>query len=810
MSITLYSHHRLPFLPAFELYVVSRSSAAAACVEMRGSQSSGWSPDHLSCLTSYFPVATAILLDCLYSRPSYPWTGSSTTSMSGSSANPTVFTSPHSHLDSLPYELQLHIASFLPARALTKTLARINGHWRALTDREVKRRVVQVLGEPIFARQEEEEETQATPSSSRTRAQSAGLASTSTSPTRRPRPSIQQEQKLTIFFEAQRPIDTVTKRHPLHFGHFGEFQGPCQHLDRGDGTSATASSLSLLKRATTCCFHFDDGVTGRSSTRGRSKGRSQASQTTSAGGEPGAATMARRRGVASEVLSRMREEHHTSSVEVSRSRSPPEDYQAIAAAVIASAGLPQEEGQRSRGALAGGGFATMFTSSVAADEDDEEDQQDDSTDAQEDIDRPLDAYDWAGPVSSLVADGNDDAAMTGEALTSARNWSDVAGSGRLDAPASVMISSSNTSTTAGPSHPKGERQKKRAPTYRMQLDPLDSFETWILTLTMSLSQPVYEPPTSYPSLGLSGIDIDGQEPTTHDSLQRKWEEEGAMDFSQGVRGKDGSWTVRTLRSEKRLAEGLDRIYRDWFQAPAPTMNDVKGKAKQQQQHGSLELNLGDGIQLPTAELLSTFGAVNLSLARPQSSASSLSSSMPSQRSLEIDSTNSTHLHLQPLPLPRASPSRDDSKGASNSPSSHDAFLFLASLPSHQRMAAHAATLSPPSSSSAPPSTPPWSSSNLDPYWRSATHEDFSSYNRRHRVEVQFEARRIEIVAAKWLAAWEEWREEEERMQAERGGGAEASQVIKAAGSSWDLPGNVRQGGRFGLPNANRLAQTRFL
>jgi hypothetical protein len=60
----------------------------------------------------------------------------------------------------------------------------------------------------------------------------------------------------------------------------------------------------------------------------------------------------------------------------------------------------------------------------------------------------------------------------------------------------------------------------RKPMYRFQLDPLDSFETWILSLT----------------------------------LQRKSES-----IAAAFRG-----STRPLRWEKRVAEGLDRVFRDWF------------------------------------------------------------------------------------------------------------------------------------------------------------------------------------------------------------------------------------------------------
>lgn len=65
---------------------------------------------------------------------------------------------------------------------------------------------------------------------------------------------------------------------------------------------------------------------------------------------------------------------------------------------------------------------------------------------------------------------------------------------------------------------KNRRQYKK-PTYRFHLDPLDSFETWILTLT----------------------------------LQRK------SDSIASLRGMS-----RPLRWEKPVAAGLDRVFRDWF------------------------------------------------------------------------------------------------------------------------------------------------------------------------------------------------------------------------------------------------------
>lgn len=104
--------------------------------------------------------------------------------------------------------------------------------------------------------------------------------------------------------------------------------------------------------------------------------------------------------------------------------------------------------------------------------------------ADADLYNPLDAYDWAGPVVS-----------------------------------SMQAAHSQSRS------PRASRSRQRSlhaydkPTYRMQLDPLDSFETWMLTLTLRVT-------SKYAAVGTTNV---------------RW--------------------------ERRIADGLDRVYRDWFRRP---------------------------------------------------------------------------------------------------------------------------------------------------------------------------------------------------------------------------------------------------
>ena len=163
-------------------------------------------------------------------------------------------------------------------------------------------------------------------------------------------------------------------------------------------------------------------------------------------------------------------------------------------------------------------------------------------------------------------------------------------------------------------------RRHRKPTYRFQLDPLDSFETWILSLT----------------------------------LQRK----------SGPGWLWGKSTGRSMRWEKRVAEGLDRVFRQWF-------------------HGGEEGGLTADSALHRASLIASMGSGHRQSHLGQPGEEEESDEMgeaarkmttPPPQMLEFDGTSCTML-IQPHPI---APS---SHPALTSMSSH-LYLSSSSISSH--------------------------------------------------------------------------------------------------------------------------------
>nr|CDI54321.1 conserved hypothetical protein [Melanopsichium pennsylvanicum 4] len=92
-------------------------------------------------------------------------------------------------LQHLPIELQAYILHYLPSQTLVRTLSLTNHHFHSLIEAHVQRYCLRYLE----------------------------LCSSS---------SFDNSQKAVLEFEAQRPIDTVTAKHTLHFSHFATVT-PC-------------------------------------------------------------------------------------------------------------------------------------------------------------------------------------------------------------------------------------------------------------------------------------------------------------------------------------------------------------------------------------------------------------------------------------------------------------------------------------------------------------------------------------------------------------------------------------------------------
>ncbi|PWN49782.1 hypothetical protein IE53DRAFT_369483 [Violaceomyces palustris] len=217
----------------------------------------------------------------------------------------------------------------------------------------------------------------------------------------------------------------------------------------------------------------------------------------------------------------------------------------------------------------------------------------------------------------------------------------------------VSPSSASASSKAASRHPA---------CYAIQLDPLDSFESLILTLTVKRRVEN--------SLGV--LEADQPNPTRS--------------------------VAQFLRHQRIVAEGLDRVFRDWFRPPAPTdvgssplLGGGGGGSREEEQR------LASAAALQT--LMSTFGPINLlggvgggggsanrtsstSRVRARSTSSSRGYNDPPPRVLEFDSSSCT-LTIQPHPTSRASASHP----ALSSLESHN-YLSQGSLYSHYASTLH--------------------------------------------------------------------------------------------------------------------------
>lgn len=268
------------------------------------------------------------------------------------------------------------------------------------------------------------------------------------------------------------------------------------------------------------------------------------------------------RGVSPHFLNRLRQEHHSSSV--------------LPAPHPSSSSIPSNSGTRPR-ADSAQGFTFVSAPLDHRSQPAGALQRDTAAGRRgqhggvDDIQQGLDAYDWADPVSSSVTRSRSQSRSRSSSIARQRSHLD-----------------------------------KQKPTYKMQLDPLDSFETWILNLTLRRTSP-------WPL------------PSTSTNLPRS----------------------SLMRSERRVAEGLDRVYRDWFQRPEE--DDVVVAADDSRNTGA-EMSATEALHLRgiTPELLSTFGAVNRMTGSEDSLWNGDTESLPPPRKLEFDN-ESCQLLIQPHP-----------------------------------------------------------------------------------------------------------------------------------------------------------------
>ncbi|KAF6766843.1 F-box domain protein [Kalmanozyma brasiliensis GHG001] len=347
-------------------------------------------------------------------------------------------------LDRLPLELQAYILVFLPAQSLVRTLTLTNHHFHDLVEAHIQRYCLRYLG----------------------------LGCHSADP----------DSAAVLEFEAQRPIDTVTAKHVLHFSHFA-------------AVHPSSYNANLPPLSSAAVFSFATGSSSRvavNSERLRGRGRSEVSVGVETEGRlgvtpfqpylPGVHEDDRARAanqmIVSSSLDLDERVSRTSSAAQSRSSSTASTSRARAIAQeIAQAPFPflrQSIEAANRHAMHRPSSSTAGSTPSAT----------------QGLNEPLDAYDWAGPPGTRA-------------------------------------------TSTGLSSRKAQRDKPAC--YAFQLDPLDSFESLILTLTARRSVP-----------------------------------DAAAAIHAILRGEPSS--SHRLRYSKTLAEGLDRVFRDWFRpSPSPSL-----------------------------------------------------------------------------------------------------------------------------------------------------------------------------------------------------------------------------------------------
>lgn len=439
-----------------------------------------------------------------------------------------------------------------------------------------------------------------------------------------------REPRTQLIFEAQRPIDTVVSKHSLFFSHFGVTNS------MPGGVFSTIANFVFVPPAV---------QSGEDEKQQGSQPVSRASSRGPPAPPKSVEEVAMQRGVHPSLLGRLREEHHSSSVVArSRSASRSEGFTFVAAP------LDHRDAQPVAGA----------SSSPNSTLEPQANRGNFSSDASipeagiDDLFPVASAYDWGAPVSSQVGGGMSPSSM--------RSRSRARGSG-----------------TALPKASRGKGPYQQ-PTYKMQLDPLDSFETWILSLTIRSKKQIGSTTRSragYPS------STPGSAPASYDS-----------GYSQ------------TLRFQKRVAEGLDRVYRDWFYAPSTAATEASSSTNPP--GSSYQAALWQASVTP--EVLSTFGAINLAgPSRHPEQGIEQASQWPSLRKLEVDNA-SCQAVIQPHPGP-TSPESSSSSG-----SAHPALL----------------------------------SSYSHAYLGSST--AYSHLNSTHRMEMKFHVQSLEVHAGRLLSA----------------------------------------------------------
>ncbi|KAN0059994.1 hypothetical protein ACQY0O_007967 [Thecaphora frezii] len=428
----------------------------------------------------------------------------------------------------LPLELQAHVLEFLPARVLVKTIGPTSSHFNALVDNHVRRCLLR-----IFA-------TGPQPSSDHEHGAPSGV---------------------TLEFEAQRPIDTVTAKHTLHFSHFAVL--PLDAKQSAAATDRIAASKAVFAFSETGNSEIAGLAAVSPYARWEQQRRWYRQQQTLLGLADDAllppVPLPR-----PEDIHRWRQSIATSSIQV-RDRlqgATMLERNAEADAATADALSPFLRSPRLPPTLppspaSGAAWSASPQPSVG-------------TSTVQSLDMPLDAYDWQGPSG-----------------------------------ASPQTSAATSSPSTG--------MTEHAACYAFQLEPLDSFESLILTLSV-----------------------------------RKYIPDLASAYT-------GSKSQRKVRYQRTVAEGLDRVFRDWFIPPSPSPSSSSPSSKSDgaaqeaaDRTAKRSDEKDDDEEMPDSmsALLSSFDTINR--IAPQSRVPHLPA--PAARQLEFDTPSCT-LTIRPHATP---------------------------------------------------------------------------------------------------------------------------------------------------------------
>lgn len=383
-------------------------------------------------------------------------------------------------------------------------------------------------------------------------------------------------------FEAQRPIDTLTTKHRLYLSHFSNYCDEYNYTDSLGETNAARGHLS--ESAGSLTAHFGFLPISSQSEDDASKG----SVTSASSSVANQASFA---GVHETDRHRLRQQHILSSISSSHSSTNSTGQASN------DSNLAAHLNRYARN--------SVYTSSVHGEDAGVENSEHavgiaNTATAEPQRNQIRLSGHWSEPVSSSISAFE----------------ADYAGSNGDESMEEKILDEMHHSF----------RARCREPMYRFQLDALDSFETWLMCLT----------------------------------VQRHWKP--AEDSRQRATG----ISARPMRWERRVAEGLDRVFRTWFR-PSQSTSIARPSASL----GEQSTKAFDRMLASRASALGKSFSHQNSMVKLHSDEDSVDSdliqyleSFPQSRMLEIENSG-IQVKMQPHANPQA-----DTHPALSSMSSH--------------------------------------------------------------------------------------------------------------------------------------------